>query len=102
MGAPPAHDRLDRSRRLLGQSRCPAGTLQYDTYFNADESQCIVLERFVDSDALLLHGQNMAPLMDAIMATASVSGELLGDLSNELAAQMTGSPVGLFTLYQAL
>ena len=79
-----------------------AGTLQYDTYFNADESQCIVLERFVDSDALLLHGQNMAPLMDAIMATASVSGELLGDLSDELAAQMTGSPVGLFTLYQAL
>jgi len=79
-----------------------AGTLQYDTYFNADESQCIVLERFVDSDALVLHGHNMAPLMDAIMATASVSGELLGDLSDELAAQMTGSPVGLFTLYQAL
>ena len=28
------------------------GTLQYDTYFNADESQAIVLERFRDSDAL--------------------------------------------------
>jgi quinol monooxygenase YgiN len=78
------------------------GTLQYDTYFNGDESEAIVLERFRDSDALVLHSQNMAPFMESIMATGSVSGELLGDLSDELAAQMAGSPVGLFTLYQAL
>jgi quinol monooxygenase YgiN len=78
------------------------GTLQYDTYFNADESQAIVLERFRDSDALILHSQNMAPLMDSIMATANVSGELLGDLSEELRAQMAGSPVGLFTHFQSL
>jgi len=51
------------------------GTLQYDTYFNDDESECIVLERFRDSDALILHGQNMAPLMESIMATGTVSGD---------------------------
>ena len=78
------------------------GTLQYDTYFNDDDSEAIVLERFRDSDALILHGQNMAPLMESIMATGTVSGELLGDLSEELRTQMTGSPVGLFRLYQAL
>jgi quinol monooxygenase YgiN len=78
------------------------GTLQYDTYFNADESESIVLERFRDSDALILHSRNMAPLMGSIMATGDVSGELLGDLSDDLRAQMAGSPVGLFTLYQAL
>ena len=78
------------------------GTLQYDTYFNDDESESIVLERFRDSDALILHAQNMAPLMESIMATGTVSGELLGDLSDELRAQMAGSPVGLFTLYQSL
>ena len=78
------------------------GTLQYDTYFNDDESECIVLERFRDSDALILHGQNMAPLMDAIMATANVSGELLGDPNEQLRAQLAGSPVGLFALYQSL
>jgi quinol monooxygenase YgiN len=78
------------------------GTLQYDTYFNEDESRCVVLERFRDSDALILHSENMAPLMESIMATGSVAGELLGALSNELRAQLEGSPVGLFTLYQAL
>jgi len=40
--------------------------------------------------------------MESIMATGTVRGELLGDLSEGLRAQMAGSPVGLFTLYQAL
>jgi quinol monooxygenase YgiN len=79
-----------------------SGTLQYDTYLDADESRCVVLERFRDEDALILHSENMAPLMESIMATGDVSGELLGDLSDELRARMTGGPVGLFTLYQAL
>ena len=78
------------------------GTLQYDTYFNDDESECIVLERFRDSESLIVHSHNMAPLMESIMATGAVSGELLGDLSDELRARMAGSPVGLFTLSQAL
>src|SRR4249919_2098459 len=78
------------------------GTLQYDTYFNDDESQAIVLERFRDFDALILHGQNMAPLMEAIMATGTVSGELLGAPNEQLRTQLAGSPVGVFALYQSL
>jgi quinol monooxygenase YgiN len=78
------------------------GTLQYDTYFNEDETQAIVLERFRESDALILHGQNMAPLMQAIMATGTVSGELLGNPNEQLRTQLAGSPVGLLALYQSL
>ena len=100
-------DKVDEFKRLSAECleivrSKDEGTLQYDTYFNADESESIVLERFTDSDALILHAQNMAPLMESIMATGTVSGELLGDLSEQLRAQMAGSPVGLFTLYQAL
>ena len=74
------------------------GTLQYDTYLNADETECIVLERFRDADALIQHGENLAHLMDAIIATGSVSGELLGDLSAELRARFADDgPVQLFT-----
>src|SRR5262245_18319977 len=65
------------------------GTLQYDTYFNADESECIVIERFRDPDALIQHGENLAHLMDAIIATGSVSGELLGEPSAEVRASIS-------------
>ena len=79
------------------------GTLQYDTYFNADESEAMVIERFRDSDALLLHGQNMAPLMDEITACGDVHGELLGDVSDELRANFSDDgPVQLFRLYQTM
>src|SRR6266571_5323816 len=30
-----------------------SGTLQYEIYFNDDQSECIVLERYRDSDALV-------------------------------------------------
>src|SRR3954468_3376591 len=74
------------------------GTLQYDTYFNADETECIVLERFRDAEALIQHGENLAHLMDAIIATGSVCGELLGELSAELRARFAADgPVQLFT-----
>src|SRR3954468_5494564 len=69
------------------------GTLQYDTYFNDDQSECIVLERFRDSEALIEHAANLGELMEAIIATGSVSGELLGDPSTELRANLADSPV---------
>src|SRR5438552_10906547 len=64
------------------------GTLQYDTYFNDDESEAVVIERFRDSQALIEHGEHVAALMDPIIATAAVAGELLGDVVSELRANM--------------
>lgn len=40
--------------------------------------------------------------MEAIVATGSVSGELLGELSAELRAKMADSEVRLFTPYQSM
>ena len=78
------------------------GTLQYEIYFNDDQSECIVLERFRDSEALIEHAANLADLTEAILATGSVSGELLGEPSAELRAKMTDSVVGLFTPYLSM
>jgi quinol monooxygenase YgiN len=78
------------------------GTLQYEIYFNDDESGCVVLERYRDSEALIEHSANISHLMEPIMATASVSGELLGEPSAELRASLADSPVGLFTLFQSM
>jgi quinol monooxygenase YgiN len=79
------------------------GTLQYDTFFNADESECIVLERFRDLDALMQHGANIGDeLMEQLVATGECFGELLGDVSAEVRANLAGGPVQVFLPYQAL
>jgi quinol monooxygenase YgiN len=79
------------------------GTLQYDTFFNEDESECIVLERFRDLDALLQHGANIGDeLMAAIVATGECFGELLGAVPEELRTNLAGGPVQVFLPYSAL
>jgi quinol monooxygenase YgiN len=47
------------------------GTLQYQIYFNDDQSECIVLERHKDSEALIQHAANVGDLMQAILAAGS-------------------------------
>ena len=100
-------DRIEEFKRLSAQcmeivrAKDP-GTLQYDTYFNKDQSQAIVIERFRDSEALIEHSVNLAHLTPAILETGSVSGELLGEPSAELKAKLTGDQPQLFTPYQLM
>jgi quinol monooxygenase YgiN len=79
------------------------GTLQYDTFFNEDESECIVLERFRDLDALLQHGANIGDeLMAEIVATGECHGELLGPVPPEVRENLAGGPVQVFLPYLVL
>lgn len=78
------------------------GTLQYEIYFNDDQSECIVLERYRNSEALVEHLANLGELSEAMLATASVAGELLGEPSAELTKNLAGSPVRLFTPFLSL
>jgi quinol monooxygenase YgiN len=79
------------------------GTLQYDTFFNEDESEAIVLERFRDLASLLEHGQNIGDdLMAQIVATGECHGELLGDVPEDIRANLAGGPVQVFLPFQAL
>jgi quinol monooxygenase YgiN len=78
------------------------GTLQYDVYFNDDQSECIVHERYRDSEALVEHAGHLGDLNEAILATGDVSGALLGEPSPELRAKMADSEVRLFTPYESM
>ena len=78
------------------------GTLQYEIYFSDDQSECIVLERYRDSEALIQHTANLGELGAAILATGSASGELLGEPSAELRAKLTDGPVRLFTPFLSM
>ncbi|HEY7583041.1 MAG TPA: antibiotic biosynthesis monooxygenase [Acidimicrobiia bacterium] len=101
-------DKVEEFKRLSAQcleivrAKDP-GTLQYDTYFNDDQSEAIVIERFRDSEALIQHSANLAHLTPAILETGSVSGELLGEPSAELKAKIgDGDEPQLFVPYQLM
>ena len=52
-------DNLDEFKRLAGEALKIAadepGVLQYDWFFNTDESACVVRETVESSDAILIH-----------------------------------------------
>ena len=80
------------------------GTLGYDLYLNGDQSECMIIERYRDSEAAMEHAANLGQLFDAVLATVSVvHGELLGDASADLRAKLAGSDVPvLFTPYRSM
>ena len=101
--------KLEEYKRLSAQAMeivrtKESGTLQYDTYFNDDQSECIVIERYRDSEAAIEHAANLADVSAAVLATVSVvHGELLGEPSEELRANLADMDVPeLFTPYESM
>lgn len=78
------------------------GTLQYEIFFNADESEAIVFERYRDSDAALEHFSNIGHLMAPLMKTATITGELLGTPNAEIRKNLTGDQPKLFTPWMTM
>ena len=101
--------KIDEYKRLSAQAMeivrtKDTGTLQYDTYFNDDQSECVVIERYRDSEAALEHAANLADVSAEVLAMVSVvHGELLGEPSAELRAKLADSEVPqLFTPYESM
>ena len=92
----------DQARELVRANE--PGTLGYDLYLNADQSECVVIERYRDSEAAMAHAANVGHLFEAILATVTlVHGELLGEPSAELRETLAGSDVpALFTPYWSM
>jgi quinol monooxygenase YgiN len=95
------YKRLSAEAMDIVRAREP-GTLEYSIYLNEDETEAVVIERFESSEALIEHGGNMRDLSPAVLATATVEGELLGDPNPELRALLTGPEPELFTPYLSL
>jgi quinol monooxygenase YgiN len=96
--------KLDDYKRLSAQAMeivktKEPGTLQYDTYFNDDQSECVNIERYRDSEAAMQHAANLRDVSAAVLAIVSVvHGEILGEPSVELREKLAGSEVpALFT-----
>ena len=93
--------KLEEWKRLTSQAMeivrtKDTGTLQYEIFFNADESEAIVFERYRDADAALEHFANIGHLMAPLMQTATVTGEVLGTPNAEMRHNLTGDQPKLF------
>jgi quinol monooxygenase YgiN len=100
---------VEEFKRLSAQARevvrtRDSGTLQYDVYLNEDQTEGVVLERYRGSAALIEHAANLtdAGLWDAVLATGTFVGEILGEPSAELRERLADSPVRVFRLHQSL
>jgi len=76
------------------------GTLQYEIFFNADESEAITFERYRDIDAAIEHFSRISHLIEPILATAELTGEVLGRPSEKM--QLGGGGPKLFTPWLVL
>jgi quinol monooxygenase YgiN len=99
--------RLEEFKRL--QAECiesvrtkDTGTLQYDWYFSNEFEECLVVERYRDSKALLEHFANLGDTMAALFKCCSGSGEICGVPSPELMKALEGSPVRIYSPYQSM
>ena len=99
--------RLEEFKRL--QAMClelvrtkDTGTLQYECFFSSDYGECLVVERYRDSEALLEHFTNLGDTSAALFETCSASGELCGAPSPKLMKALQGSPVRIFSPYQSM
>ena len=93
--------RLSEQANAIVAAKDP-GTLQYELYLNDDQTECMIVERYRDSAAAMEHAANLGHLFADVLATVDiVHGELLGELSPELRANLAGSDVPVvFTPYR--
>jgi len=76
------------------------GALQYDWFFNSGETECVVSEIYVDSNAVLAHLGNVGELLGQLLSMSDFEGEIYGSMSEELKHALAGMNVKLYSFYQ--
>lgn len=78
------------------------GTLQYDWFINEDGTECVVRERYVDSDALLDRLGNLGGRLGELLSVSDMSTEVCGTPSQELLKATEGIPKTVYSYFQGL
>jgi quinol monooxygenase YgiN len=102
------HDgKLNEFKELAAQC-CAAvkqnepGALQYDWFFNEDETECVVRERYADSHAVFAHLGNVGELLGKIQQIGDMTIEVYGNPSPELRAATAGMNLRIYPFFQGL
>ena len=79
-----------------------SGTLQYDWFLNEAQVECVVLEAYRDSEAVLEHIANLGATMRAILTVCDWTFEVFGSPSAELVEAAAGLNPKVYAPFQSL
>ena len=79
-----------------------SGTLQYEWFLNQAQTECVVLETYRDSEAVLEHIANLGATLEAILALGDWTFEIFGSPSAELAAAASGPDHKIYSPFQSM
>jgi len=98
-------DNLSEFKRLAGEALEITAdepyVLQYDWFFNADESKCVVREIYADSDAVLSHLGLVGDLLGKIIEVGGgIEIEVFGDPSDALLEATAALQPSVYAYFQ--
>jgi quinol monooxygenase YgiN len=79
-----------------------SGTLQYEWHFAPDMTQCVVLERYRDSEAVLEHMSNIGDAVGALLQVSDLSLDVFGQPSPALMAASEGMDITVHDHFQSI
>jgi len=77
-------------------------TLQYDWFFNKDQTECVVREKYKDSDAFMVHMGNIGALLGQIIAISDFSPEIYGNPSATMLEAAAPFQPEIYSYYQGI
>jgi len=78
-----------------------SGTLQYDWFFNKEQTVCVARERYANSSAFLEHAGNLGNLLPALFEVSDFSAEVCGTPSDEVVKAIEGLDITYYRHFQS-
>ena len=99
--------KLDEFKQLAAQclltvKEMDKDTMQYDWFINKEQTECVVRERYADSNAIFAHLANLGDLFGKLLAVSDFSVEVFGEPSLELINATTSLNPKIYSFYQGL
>lgn len=79
-----------------------SGTLEYDWFLNEAHTECVVLESYRDSDAVLEHIANLGATLGALLAICDWTFEVYGSPSPQLVSASAGLSPKVYQPFQSM
>ena len=87
---------------IVKEKEAGKGALQYDWFFNTDQTECVVRETYTDSNAVLTHMGNLGEPLGQILSISDFELEIYGNMSEELEKAATALNPKVYSFFQGL